>query len=485
MTKIIIGLLWGGLALLLFLSRKEPVGLSEKIGSWLYGNISRSDFLRKRGFVPGTRVRRTLHQLYPTENPEELLETYYTGKLQYVLLVIFAGSILALGVEISGREGNSEFAEGIITRGKVAREITLEAKASENPSWKETILLEVPARLLREEEAEALFQEFLPLLEEQILGDNEAFDQIRCDMDLVNQIEEYPFWVEWKSSRTDLIDQEGNLKEQALQELDEPQTLVLTGEISYEGYLWEESWELVVNPPERSPREQFFYDLTRESQKSAEENRFEESFVLPRTVEGQGVSWKYVSSKEGLLLLVFFAAAAVGIFFLQDRDLEKELQKRRGQLKQAYPGMVGKYALYLGAGTTVRGAFQRICQDLGEKAVKERQGCSDPLYEEMIYACNELKAGISESRVYEHFGRRTGVQEYTRLGTLLGQNLKKGSGMLALRLQEESEEALRENAQLLKRRGEEAQTKLLLPMVMLLLMILLLIMLPAFSGLGI
>ena len=145
--------------------------------------------------------------------------------------------------------------------------------------------------------------------------------------------------------------------------------------------------------------------------------------------------------------------------------------------------MVQKLVLYLGAGLTVRAAFGRIATEY-EKGRKEGKRVQ-AVYEEMLYTCRELQAGVSEGAAYEHFGKRTGLQEYVRLSTLLMQNLKKGNSTLLQRLKEEADRACIEQLQNSRRLGEEAVTKLLLPMVMLLWVVMLIIMIPAFSSAGI
>ena len=100
----------------------------------------------------------------------------------------------------------------------------------------------------------------------------------------------------------------------------------------------------------------------------------------------------------------------------------------------------------------------------------------------MLYTCRELRSGVSEGRSYEHFGRRTGLQEYVRLSTLLMQNLKRGNSALLERLREEADKAWEEQLQQGRRMGEEAGTKLLVPMVMMLAVVMVMIMVPAFSA---
>lgn len=101
---------------------------------------------------------------------------------------------------------------------------------------------------------------------------------------------------------------------------------------------------------------------------------------------------------------------------------------------------------------------------------------------EMLYTCRELRSGTSEGVCYEHFGRRTGLQEYIRLCTLLTQNLKKGNSTLLERLREESDRAAEERLQQGRKLGEEAGTKLLVPMVLMLAVVMAVIMVPAFAN---
>ena len=64
------------------------------------------------------------------------------------------------------------------------------------------------------------------------------------------------------------------------------------------------------------------------------------------------------------------------------------------------------------------------------------------------------------------------------------QNLKKGSASLLPRLHEEAERALMQRIQAGRKLGEEASTKLLIPMVMMLGVVMVMVMLPAFTAMG-
>ena len=129
---------------------------------------------------------------------------------------------------------------------------------------------------------------------------------------------------------------------------------------------------------------------------------------------------------------------------------------------------------------TIRGAFQKIAGDY--EAKQESRDRQSPAYEEVLYLCRELNAGVSEGVAYEHFGRRTGLQEYIKFCALLTQNLKRGNSTLLERLREEADKAAQERLQQSKKMGEEAGTKLLVPMVLMLAVVMAMIMIPAFSN---
>ena len=209
------------------------------------------------------------------------------------------------------------------------------------------------------------------------------------------------------------------------------------------------------------------------------ESRQEADVVLPVMFKGKKIQWKERLEDNGFTLWVLTVTIGVAIFFLKDRDLDTQLQERQKLLRDAYPGIVHKMELYLAAGLTTRGAFIRIAEEYLRK--KEEGKAAHPAYEEMVYSCRELGLGMTETKVFERFGSRCGVREYVRLGALLAQYVVKGNQGLSFRLKEESEAALKEHMQHGRQLGEEASTKLLVPMVMMLGIVMVMIMIPAFG----
>ena len=92
----------------------------------------------------------------------------------------------------------------------------------------------------------------------------------------------------------------------------------------------------------------------------------------------------------------------------------------------------------------------------------------------------QLGSGLSEGKAYSEFGRRCGVQVYIKLSALLEQSQKNGSRQLRPALELEMVSAFEQRKNLAKKLGEEAGTKLLLPLLMMLGVVMVMIVVPAF-----
>ena len=137
-----------------------------------------------------------------------------------------------------------------------------------------------------------------------------------------------------------------------------------------------------------------------------------------------------------------------------------------------YPEFVSQLALLIGAGMSLTGAVRRIYVD--------HKNSQAPLYEEIKIFIHNLDNGFLEERAMEDLGNRTGLVQYRKLCSLLAVNMKKGSMNMKVVLEQEAEDAFEKHQALIRKMGEEAGTKLLLPMVMMLVVVIALIMIPAF-----
>lgn len=206
-----------------------------------------------------------------------------------------------------------------------------------------------------------------------------------------------------------------------------------------------------------------------------QEKEREDKYYLPAYLDGEPIVWSHPWDKSGGVLAVLSMIGACCIPLQKQRDRERKRQERSRQLLLDYPNLLTRLALLLEAGMTVRKAFERIALDYNRK---KKEGVRYA-YEELLKTYYEMESGVMEERAYENFGKRCGHPKYRTLATLLVQNLKKGNRQLLDTLEKESAEAFEERKRLARVQGEEAATKLLIPMTLMLVIVLVILIVPA------
>ncbi len=424
-------------------------------------------------FFKNRRAEDDLQRLYPGEDRNRLCTVYYVRKLALFLIICFVGTFLGGLVSIKAKMSETLTEGGTMIRGDYKegeKELIVKTSLAEGGEQVFRIFV-LPQRLSRKE-ADALKKDFGEKLPWLILGKNVSLTQISHNLCLEESFEGFPYIVEWKSSRPDLISGAGIVGEAE----GEGEAVTLTATVNYEDLFWEEVIDVCVVPPTISSEERIHRELEEFILISEKNSRGEEEWKLPETFKDERLSWQQVVEDNSLLLWLLAMAVAFMVYLFSDKDLHKLLLDRRISMKKDYPDTVHKLALYLGAGMTIRGTFQKMSMETETKA---------PIYQEILFTCRELKNGVPERNAYEHFGKRTGLQEYVRLSTLLTQNLKKGNAALLSQLREEAQRASAEKLLRSRRMSEEAGTKLLVPMIMMLAVVMLMIIIPAFSSMGV
>ena len=131
---------------------------------------------------------------------------------------------------------------------------------------------------------------------------------------------------------------------------------------------------------------------------------------------------------------------------------------------------------------TAKNAWKKIVTDYEKRLQNTGKRYA---YEEMLYTYHEMQGGMTENESYEKFGYRCQLRPYLKFGVLLSQNLRKGSKGLAEILSLEAATAFEERKSLAKKLGEEASTKLLLPMFLMLAIVMVIVIVPAFFSMQI
>ncbi len=474
------------IAIILLVSRKEalpPVVSEETQG--IRGAFTRAGLFLlkhlplKRKSRKDQKIRMDLDVLMPRISVQDAGRVYDGDKIGMAMLVLFAGSILAFLISVSARQEHLVDEYGRIARrgpGEGSREETLVYTAGEEEAITKEITMSITEQQYTREEADALFLQAKQALPAAILKDNASPDEVHTDLALVDVLPGYPFSIRWKIGNYACIHSDGKIQQENIPE--EGIVVMLTAQVSYLDYEWEQEIPICIYPPVYSSEELWDQGMQAVLSEADEATVHEEHLILPAKIGETAYTWSgKIRDYAGVLFLLILAAAS-GVYVMKDRDLEDRARKRGEELSRAYPQFVSTLALYLGAGMTVRNIMMKLSVDYTEK----RKAGTEPeyLYEELGRAVNELAGGVSESRVYEHFALRCRSQQYIRLGTLLSQNLRRGNGAILSLLREESTKALNERMDLARKRGEEAGTKLLFPMMLMLVVVMVIIMIPAF-----
>ena len=342
------------------------------------------------------------------------------------------------------------------------------------------VTVQVSPRAYTKEEAEAAFHTLAEELPAIILGENENLQSVTSALNLPRSLPERGIRLTWYPEDPDLISFEGEV---ANERLSGPQETALKAVMTDGKHSGSFVYDVTVRPQVLEGKEAvlaaFQQELTDADARQAEQ----EIFLLPAEFSGRKLSYRKKQGYDGayLLALGFLAAVLLG---LRAKNEEKEIQKkRREELLLDYSELVSKFIVYLGAGLTIRNAWQKIAEHYRSE---REQGLTQKrcVYEEMLTTLQELGKGIPEANAYQAFGRRCGLQPYVKFCTLLEQNRRNGGGNLKPLLTAEMETAFEERKNAARRRGEEAGTKLLLPLFMMLIIVMVIVILPAMLSMG-
>ncbi len=435
--------------------------------------IFKKIFLHKKNNPDQDLVRKLIF-LQPLRDPAESYMEFCTKRIRMVMISLSAGLLLFLMMKLSLLTGSSIPDEGIERDEWNGKKQRIELYAIADGERLETDIILQPRRL-SEEELDEYSQDFLNNVSVLISGNNTDLMKVNTDLVLSERYEGYPFTFSWKSSDPGLVSAFGGRVDPSSGEGD----VVLTVEYSYGEYSNEAEIRVRVVSPDMSASEALESRIAESLRESENAERDKKLWHLPSSIDGKVISWELRKEDKSSMILGLFAVVSILIYAAASKDLNTKIENRKKSMKRSYPKVLRQISLYTGAGMTVKGAFMKMASD------SEASGSNEPIYEEIRSACNEMGHGLGEAECYERFGRRTGLGEYIKLAGSLSQNLRRGNADFITGLKNEAEMAMKERILESKKSGEEAQTKLLAPMMMMLAVVMVMIMIPAFTGMNI
>lgn len=163
-------------------------------------------------------------------------------------------------------------------------------------------------------------------------------------------------------------------------------------------------------------------------------------------------------------------AALVGLGFLLDLSLNKKIEERRTSIRLEFPEFVNKLTLLVNAGMTISKAWEKIVAD------NKKEG---PLYDELVRASAEITAGKPENIAYEDFGKRCKIKEIMKFVSIIVLNLRKGGSEVVPTLRIQGTECWEMRKAEAKRLGEEATSKIMMPLMMMFIGVIIIVATPA------
>jgi hypothetical protein len=297
-------------------------------------------------------------------------------------------------------------------------------------------------------------------------------------MNLVTGLEDFPVQIQWELDSYHEMNITGELREE---------NLVHTGtmvEIRGTIFYGEEQAVYIRNaylyPLTREGKDKLIYEIEQAIVEAEENSREKEKFSLPERVAGKELQWSKKKEDRWYYFLLIGVGVSVFLVYHSREKVKQKERARREELIRDYPGMISKFTMLLQTGVTVKQAWEKIVEHYERQ--RDELGVH-VVYEEMGKTLREIQSGVAEAESYERFGKRCGVTVYLKFGALLSQNLRKGSRGISELLRMEAIQSFEDRKSTAKRLGEEAGTKLLLPMLGMLAVVFIMVMVPAFFSL--
>jgi len=420
--------------------------------------------------IPEERLQ-SARRLFPGKTRKEV-EVLLQEKLSRAMLkagiaalVFFLTAVLLI---ISGKEESLVILRPETGETEVVYRLQLEGENG----WEPFDIVVAPTEYTEEQIAK-LHEQTEVYLDREVVGENKNFSEVRTELNFPEELGQ-GIELRWSTDTLWLLDEKGRVHNG---NLEKSKKVTITAKIYYgtEFRLYER--QVTVYPKLYTQEEENVQNAIANIQKLEEESRTEREFRIPDAVNGRAVG---LVKQEGVMRVFSLGLIAMLIpLFVYWRFLERLEEKRKKQTEEAkkgYTELVTKFSLMLVAGISVRQIFSRLCREY-----EKTYGKDFSLTKELHVTNQALLNGCPEAEAYEAFGERIGLVSYQRMAALLTQNCSKGVKNIKELLLLEAKEVMAEARAEIRIQGEQAGTKLLLPMMGFLVLIFAILLVPAFE----
>lgn len=336
----------------------------------------------------------------------------------------------------------------------------IEVDISTGDQGESNLLLEVYPREYTEDEFGALSDKAFEYARAAMQGENESLYKVTKDLTLITSDESGTLSLKWHSDRPDVIGSTGKIYG-----TDEDVIMELTISDGVHERVEKIPVRTVSDTKDDSER---LMALLKEYER---QNRTGESVRIPEEMEGYKLRVSRESSvKKQIILYSVLAAMAGAYIYHKLNELKERKGKRQDTLRREFYSFTSRLSLLMGAGINVKEAMR-----LASEGSKELAG-------EVRFTVNRIDAGLSEEKAYLEMSGRIAIPEYTRLMTMISQNINHGNSKLLMLMDQEVKNAMNMKREHMRKKGETASEKLLIPTALLLVIVIGVIMIPALKA---
>lgn len=427
----------------------------------------------RRFHIKRERVEK-LRKIYIGMDEKSLYFQYY-GKLVRQISIVLMSGLLLVSASVLMKQKQFLFQGYFLERGEATEKLKKYSIKADSGEEEKKLEVSPKTRKYTKKEEEDALKEGKQRLEQMVLGENASAEKIIRPLYLPEKIPEKQVSILWKLPKDSSVSSDGSLKND---KLEHPLQIELKAVLtcgSSEAF-WTKA--VIVYPKEK--KEKTFWELWEEEYQKNEKNSETDKYIkLPEQVAGKHMAYSEEQITYPILVLAGVFIFCLVLPVLSESRLRENIKKRREQLTLDYPEFIEHFVLLIGAGLTVKGAWEKIVHEYEKRRSKKEIHF---VYEEMGVTVREIENGMSETRAYELFGKRTELLSYMKFCTLLVQNLQKGSADLLVLLEYEMVDSFQTRKDNAKALGEKAGTKLLMPMAVMLMIVFILILYAAFQN---
>ncbi len=413
-----------------------------------------------------SNVSSLLKQLCVRENVDAEIYLYNIKKIASLTGIFMAVCTVGMLLFISLKKDSIV---SFLTRGQYGSgNITYQLDV-EYDNTAETIELTIDSIKMTEEEILETFDESYDGVMKAVLNENDSPESVSKPLDLIDTFGN--IGIEWEIRDISLINYNGEISDTVEENEFVPIDLYATFTIGDTSRVY--CFPLMVTGESISAKELLIRNIYESIENS--NSAYAPKVSLPDSINGKPLVFREIGSNSDRIFLLFGAVVTVFLIFVYDRTLENRLKARQDEMVLDFTEIVFKLSLLYEAGLSIFKAWERIVTEYESTTPKKPHFA----YREMRLTLEQIKNGASEAQAYGQFGRRCALHQYMKLGSILEQNITKGARGMKTLLRQEVRDSFEDRKRLARKKGEEASTKLMIPMVMMLIIVIVIVAYPA------